>query len=142
MKRIVIVTGPPFGGKSTYVKEHMGPNDVVYDFDEMKAAVCLCNPHAEKNHARELLWDLRHAFMEHVIEDQTEEIETVFFIQCRVTSQWMNRLHRATRAYIQVVKCEATLEECLERLEKDQFRPDKDRQREIIEAYFVLERNN
>lgn len=48
MKRIVIVTGPPFGGKSTYVRAHMGPNDVVYDFDEMKAAVCLCNPHAEK----------------------------------------------------------------------------------------------
>ena len=77
-----------------------------------------------------------------MIKDQTEDIETVFFIQCRVTSQWMNRLHRATRAYIQVVKCEATLEECLERLEKDQYRPDKDRQKEIIEAYFALERNN
>lgn len=136
MKRIVIVTGPPCSGKTTYVRSNMGKNDVVFDFDEIKAAVCLCNPHDNKPHARELINNIRHYFIEYVIHDNGNEIDTVFYIECQANSQWLNRLRRATQAYIQVVNCEASLEECLDRLENDDSRPDKASQRSIIMSYF------
>jgi hypothetical protein len=35
---LVIVTGPPCAGKTTYVREHARPGDIIIDFDAMAAA--------------------------------------------------------------------------------------------------------
>ena len=35
---LVIVTGPPCAGKTTYVSEHAQPGDIIIDFDAMAAA--------------------------------------------------------------------------------------------------------
>ena len=36
---LVIVTGPPCSGKTTYVSEHHEPGDVIIDFDAMAEAL-------------------------------------------------------------------------------------------------------
>ena len=36
---LVIVTGPPCSGKTTYVTEHREPGDIIIDFDIMAAAL-------------------------------------------------------------------------------------------------------
>lgn len=36
---VVVVTGPPCSGKSTYVNDHAGPNDVVIDLDALALAL-------------------------------------------------------------------------------------------------------
>lgn len=36
---IVLVMGPPAAGKTTYVREHAGPGDVVIDYDALAAAL-------------------------------------------------------------------------------------------------------
>ncbi|MFJ1461011.1 AAA family ATPase [Nocardia sp. N2S4-5] len=46
--RVVVVTGPPAGGKSTYVREHAAPDDVVIDLDVIAAA--LRGPNADPLH--------------------------------------------------------------------------------------------
>ena len=36
---VYVVHGPPLSGKSTYVQEHKGPNDLVFDFDLIMSAL-------------------------------------------------------------------------------------------------------
>jgi predicted kinase len=36
---ITIITGPPLSGKSTYVRDHAKPRDVVIDFDVLAQAL-------------------------------------------------------------------------------------------------------
>jgi len=37
--RLTVVTGPPCGGKTTYVRDHAGPDDVVIDYDDICEAL-------------------------------------------------------------------------------------------------------
>lgn len=37
--RVVLVSGPPCSGKTTYVREHRGPHDLVFDMDAIKEAL-------------------------------------------------------------------------------------------------------
>ena len=39
VESVEIVYGPPCSGKSTYAREHMGENDVVYDYDRLIRAM-------------------------------------------------------------------------------------------------------
>ena len=40
MKTVHIVYGPPLAGKSTFVRENMGPDDLVFDMDAVQNALC------------------------------------------------------------------------------------------------------
>jgi adenylate kinase len=42
---ITVVVGPPCSGKSTYVREHAKPNDIVIDFDVLAQAFGSTNSH-------------------------------------------------------------------------------------------------
>lgn len=37
--KVIVVYGAPGSGKTTYVKEHIGNNDIVYDYDALFSAV-------------------------------------------------------------------------------------------------------
>ena len=53
--KIKCVWGSPLSGKSTYVEQHAGKNDIVWDWDKVKQAVGLVKPHEE---SRRILSDL------------------------------------------------------------------------------------
>ena len=38
--RITYVCGPPGSGKTTYARQHAGERDLVWDLDEVAAAIC------------------------------------------------------------------------------------------------------
>jgi hypothetical protein len=42
---LTVVTGPPCSGKSTYVREHANPGDIVVDFDTIAQALGSPKPH-------------------------------------------------------------------------------------------------
>jgi predicted kinase len=37
--KVIVVTGPPCSGKSTYVRTHRGPDDLVIEMDQIKQAL-------------------------------------------------------------------------------------------------------
>ena len=45
MVTVTVVTGPPCSGKSTYVRNHAKPGDIVIDFDAMAQAFGSPTPH-------------------------------------------------------------------------------------------------
>jgi len=47
---IVLVMGPPTAGKSTYIREHAGPHDLVIDYDALQQAM----GNAPRNEVREV----------------------------------------------------------------------------------------
>jgi predicted kinase len=34
-RRVVLVCGPPCAGKTTYVREHANPGDLIIDYDDL-----------------------------------------------------------------------------------------------------------
>lgn len=55
--RVVVVTGPPAAGKTTYVRDHAAPGDVVVDLDAIAAALCAIPPgdiHHYPDHIRSI----------------------------------------------------------------------------------------
>lgn len=49
LRRTIMVIGLPGSGKSTYIREHMGPAAIAYDLDSIAAAFRLTKPHQEKH---------------------------------------------------------------------------------------------
>jgi hypothetical protein len=45
---IMLVVGPPGAGKSTYVAEHSGPDDIVVDYDQLAQALGQTSSHSPK----------------------------------------------------------------------------------------------
>ena len=41
---VVLVAGPPGGGKTHYVEEHREPGDLVFDYDDVRAALAPGEP--------------------------------------------------------------------------------------------------
>lgn len=59
----ILVIGKPGSGKTTWVKDHMGPEAIVYDLDHLAAAFRLKEAHAERhNGARRMANALFKAF--------------------------------------------------------------------------------
>ena len=63
MKTVHIVYGPPLAGKSTFVRENMGPDDLVFDMDAVQNALCYGEDHAGKPHTLGAAIALRNAFI-------------------------------------------------------------------------------
>lgn len=49
---VVVITGPPCSGKSTYVRTHAQPGDIVIDFDAMAQAFGSPTPHDHSSAVR------------------------------------------------------------------------------------------
>lgn len=56
---IILVTGPPCGGKSRYVQQHRQPDDIVVDADLLAQALGSVSSHDHPGHIKSLAAKLR-----------------------------------------------------------------------------------
>lgn len=57
---LTVVMGAPRSGKSTYVREHTKPGDIVIDFDVLAQALGSPDPHDHNQEIRMVTIDMRH----------------------------------------------------------------------------------
>lgn len=129
---VKLVYGCPCSGKSTYVSEHATENDVIYDYDALLSAVTTQKEHLAARHkAHFILLELRQSLVD--LASQESSIETLW-MQCRWPTE---KLKEILEGYdVEDIFIQATKDECYERLDADDSRPDKDEWKAIIDAWF------
>lgn len=104
MARLMLVTGPPCSGKSTYVAEHKAPGDLVIDYDALAVALGSDDTHRHPDGIRHEAVGLRRVLV-HRVRSGTVRAARVWLIACDPSSdEWQ----RASA----VVRMDATRDEC------------------------------
>lgn len=125
MAQIKVIYGAPCAGKTTYVSENKGANDLVFDFDSVRSAIEFSEIHSEPTSAGiEMTMKLREAFADNAAGSSAE---TAWIICTRKDQIDLDA------EYIEI---SATKEECYEHLKNDDSRPDKEAWKALIDRYF------
>jgi hypothetical protein len=127
-----IVYGPPLSGKSTYVREHIGKNDIVYDYDEITRAITYGKEHLSvRDTSHQYVIDIRLALIKRY--RLCSDVKKFWIISTFLTDSFKEFIKDLKPEYI---KMDVSLEECLDRLEKDDMRPDKEQWKKKIHEWF------
>lgn len=132
---IQIVTGPPCGGKSTYIKERAKPGDIIVDMDRIALALTTegTEPFRYSEKIRQVAFKARAAAVsEALIVAQGERYQNVYIIHTDPSPD-QRAYYRAMGG--RIVECDPGKEVCLERLES---RPIENHQiaRKVINDYY------
>ena len=129
-----VVYGAPCSGKSSYVKEHKGSSDVLFDYDRIFCAMTYSTEHtkSERGFAHRFVMDCRSAFV-NTAKTGEHGAENVWLIISNLNDRTRKWLEPLSPEYIFM---DVTEEECLARLEKDDTRPDKEHQAQAIKKWF------
>jgi shikimate kinase len=114
-KRVVIVYGAPFSGKSTFVKENMQYGDMVVDMDQLYRAVSGRDLYDKPNGLRFNVFRMHDALID-MIRTRYGYWHTAWIIGGYANVFDRERLIKELKA--DSVYVEATLEECLDRLSR------------------------
>lgn len=134
MKTVHIVYGPPLAGKSTFVRENMGPDDLVFDMDAVQNALCYGADHAGKPHTLGAAIALRNAFIAYLNNKRQDARGDAWVIISSASPEYFAR--RFFGARIEVTRLLPPLDVCLKRLELDNTRPDKSFWRQAVREWF------
>lgn len=112
----------------------MNKGDMVVDLDLIKESISMC----DKRDTPDTLLDTANEIKEllyRLIEERKVDAKTVWVIGMLPTRKQRNEL--ASRLHAdEVVHIEASIDECIERMLKDETRADKEKQMQIIDSYF------
>ena len=132
MTKIKVVHGSPLSGKSTYVKESIKKNSIVYDYDRIETALTYKESHTrKKSNAHELIIGIRAMFISMLKKDS--KLDTAWIITTKLTDYLKESIKDFDVEYIEM---KLSQEELLKRLDNDDSRPDKKEWTKAINDYF------
>lgn len=114
-KQVYIVWGSPLSGKSTLVRELMQYGDIVLDMDRLWEAITMQPAYTKPNNVRFNVFALRDSLLDQ-IKTRYGQWYTAWVIGGYPERYERERLAGALGA--ELIYCESTKEECLERLEQ------------------------
>lgn len=120
MNEVYIISGPPAGGKTYYVRQHATSRDLVFDLDAVCSALqCGVGMHDEHRPVLTLALTIRETVYKD-IETRRGEYERAFILTASPNAGYVNSL--AKRFGAQLVTMTATREECHARIDADETR--------------------
>ena len=135
MKKLRVIWGAPCSGKTTYCKKQLKGQDVVFDYDQIKRALTYGEDHEILDWIQNLIIKIRGTFLRTVKEDK--DIDDAFMIVSYVTDDLKRFIEEDIGIKnVEYHLVETTLAECLANLEKDDTRPDKEKETELIKKWF------
>lgn len=109
---IHVITGAPCSGKSTYVREHAQPGDVIIDFDLIAQSLGSPTPHDAPDDIRRCAFAARQAAIDAAIDGDME----AWVIHTNPTDAQRAAYMDAGAEFVEMG---TDMEECLERAESD-----------------------
>jgi HK97 family phage prohead protease len=129
---VFVVHGPPASGKTSYVMQNKGENDVVFDFDKVMSALSGLPPHQKNNNLISYCTDIRTLIIEKAL--RSPKVDKTWIISTNVGDDMKGQLSDIPVEYIHI---DTPKEECLKRIEEDPERqPVAEELRQVVERYF------
>jgi hypothetical protein len=98
---LTVVTGPPCSGKSTYVRAHAVPGDIVIDFDAIAQAFGSPVPHDHHAQVRHVTIAARRAAIEAALT-VCHRVD-VWIVDCNISPERMAGYKRAGATFVGLV---------------------------------------
>lgn len=130
MTRIKFIVGAPCSGKSRYVKDHMGKNDIIFDYDEIAKAMTGCMLHENNPNIRKYLYEYRKVFLKML------ELENDFDTAWIITTEMSDYYYDYMLYDPEIIYMNTSKEECLNRLYTNPDGRDIDEIRKVILDYY------
>ena len=128
---VKLVYGAPCSGKSTYVQNNADIQDIIYDGDDILSVITTKKDHSvTESEIRFVASDIRYNLLESA---SNRKVETFWLIASYPTESVLKLIKDFQYEEIFI---NATMQECLKRLENDETRPDKEKWKEIIQKWF------
>jgi HK97 family phage prohead protease len=135
---VFVVHGAPASGKTSYVMQHKGDNDVIFDFDKVMSALSGLPPHQKNKNLISYCTDIRALIIKKALRKPT--VDKTWIITTNIGDEMKGQLSDIPVEYIHV---DTPKEECLKRIEEDPDRqPVAEELREAVERYFSSEQRS
>lgn len=110
ISEVFLICGPPGAGKTTYVREHMKPGDIVWDFDAVLQAITGLPMHERTPAAHQFVMAMQDSFLRVIARTNAR----VWIIECAPSRE--HRARRVRHFGAQVIHLDVPAEICKQRV--------------------------
>lgn len=129
--QIKVVWGPPGSGKTTYVNDYKGENDLIYDFDNLMRDLSGLDLYDRNNNLLYYLIDIRDEIIWRLGSEQN--IDTAWLILSYPEGDVKTRLEDLSASFVLMDTDKQT---CVDRINADPARKNKTEWIQVIENWF------
>jgi predicted kinase len=126
---MIICTGAPESGKTTYVQEHAGKDDLIYDFDALLGAMSK----ATRDNKPSWIFGILATYRSIMLEARGP---TEIWVIATMPSAWEKEYH-AQKYSARILTFNPGIDVCKQRLQKDKTRPVKTTWLALIDKWYA-----
>ena len=130
LTKIKFIVGPPCSGKSTYVRERAGRNDIVFDLDDIVKAITLNELYDKNPSAVEIALMIRDLLLRQL--EMGDKFDTAWII----TTKMSDKFYDYYLYNPEVITMTTTKKECLKRLSNNPNGRNVEEIKKVIESWF------
>jgi 5-methylcytosine-specific restriction protein A len=130
-KDITLISGPPASGKSTYIKQQAQPGDMIWDYDEIMKSLTGQEMYYRPDWGMSLCMAIRDTLYDYIDKSTTIKAWIISSAPKKSQRQIIRRRFDAN-----VIVMKPSIEICIERINKDNRRKDKQLWNDAIRQWY------